>query len=135
MNTKYKAEELEQAFAKTMEYCTEQSEPPVDFVLHKFTDISNDTMQNYVKWAEEMEKGTREVDPEIMRGAAAIKKWWEFKTVFWLRLGLRNEKLSAFAIFNLKQPCNGGYSDKPVGSVGNIEVVVKADGVGDKAFG
>ena len=136
MNTKYRAAELEYAFNQAMEYCKECREPPVDFVLHKFTDISNDTMQNYVKWAEEMEKGDREVDLDIVEASAAIKKWWEFKTYFWVALGLNNEKLAAFTIFNLKQPCNGGYSDKQVGSVGNIEVVVKGEGVGgEKAFG
>ncbi len=135
MNIKYKAEELESALEQAMEYCTTCGEPPVDFVLHKFTDISQDTMERYVKWAEEMEKGDRETDPEVVRGAEAIKKWWEFKTFWWVSLGVRNEKLQTMAIFNLKQPCNGGYSDKPVGAVGNIEVVIKADGVGDKAFG
>lgn len=135
MNIKYKGEELERAFEEAMDYCTQRGEPPVDFVLHQFTPISQDAMSDYVKWADEMEKGERETDPEVIRAAECIKKWWEFKTMWWLRLGLSNEKLATFAIFNLKQPCNGGYSDRPVGAVGNIEVVVKADGVGDKAFG
>lgn len=135
VNVLYKADELEEAFGQAMADCMKNNEPPVDFVLHKYTKISQDTMTNYLKWAEEMEKGKREVDIEVIRSAEVIKKWQEFKTVFWVRKGLDDPKLAAFAIFNLKQPCNGGYSDKPVGAVGNIEVVVKADGVGDKAFG
>ena len=135
MNIKYKADELEEAFERAMEKCNLERVPPVDFVLHEFTGISQDAMSDYVKWADEMASGKREPDPEVIRAAGAIKKWWEFKTFWWVSLGVNNEKLQTMAIFNLKQPCNGGYSDRPVGSVGNIEVVVKADGVGDKAFG
>lgn len=127
MNIKYKADELEKALDEAMEYCSVNNEPPVDFILHKFTSIDQVTMERYVHAADDMAKGEKPVDQEVMRCAEAIKKWWEFKTVWWLRLGIRNEKLSAFSIFNLKQPCNGGYSDRPLGTVGNVEVVIKAD--------
>lgn len=134
VNIKYRADELEEAIRKCMAYCNDHNEPPVDFVLHMFTSISNDTMSNYLKWAEEMEQGKREPDSEVMRASEVIKKWQEFKTVFWARVGINDPKLAAFAIFNLKQPCNGGYTDKPVGAVGNVEIVINTQGVGDKAF-
>jgi hypothetical protein len=38
--------------------------------------------------------------------------------------------MATFAIFNLKQPMNGGYTDKPLSAAGNTEVVVKLEGVG-----
>lgn len=134
VNIKYKADELEAAFEKARARCIDGHVPPVDYVLHEFTSISNDTMNNYIKWAEEMEAGKREPDPEVMRASAAIKKWQEFKTFWWVTLGVTNEKLQSMAIFNLKQPCNGGYTDKPVGAVGNVEIVINTQGVGDKAF-
>ena len=43
---------------------------------------------------------------------------------------MNDPKMAAFAIFNLKQPCNGGYSDKPLGTVGNIEISINSDGIG-----
>lgn len=135
MKAKYKAAELEDAFEKCMQYCIDNNEPPVDFVLHKFTSISQDTMTNYLKWAEEMEKGDKPVDLDVIRASEVIKKWQEFKTVFWARVGLKDPKLSAFAIFNLKQPCNGGYTDKPVTAAGNVEVSVNLSGVGNNAAG
>lgn len=134
MNIKYRADELEEAIEKCMAYCNDHNKPPVDFVLHMFTSISSDTMSNYLKWAEEMEAGKREPDSEVMRASEAIKKWQEFKTFWWVTLGVTNEKLQSMAIFNLKQPCNGGYTDKPVGAVGNVEIVINTQGVGDKAF-
>ena len=134
VNIKYGADELEAAFEAARERCVDGHVPPVDYVLHEFTSISNDTMNNYIKWAEEMEAGKREPDPEVMRASAAIKKWQEFKTFWWVTLGVTNEKLQSMAIFNLKQPCNGGYTDKPVGAVGNVEIVINTQGVGDKAF-
>lgn len=134
MNIKYKANELEEAFEKAMQHCIDAHVPPVDFVLHEYTTISNDTMNNYLKWAEDMEMGKIEPDPEVIRASVAIKKWGEFKTFWWVTLGVTNEKLQTMAIFNLKQPCNGGYTDKPVGAVGNVEIVINTQGVGDKAF-
>lgn len=133
---KYKPDDLIPAINQCMEYCTSQRKPPVDFVLHQFTPISSDAMQDYLKFAAEMEKGSREWDEGVIKCADAIKKWQEFKTYFWAALGMDNEKLQPFAIFNLKQPCNGGYSDKPPAAMGNTEVVVRLEGVGgDKAFG
>ncbi len=135
INYKYKAAELREAVERCMAYCIDNNKPPVDFVLHKFTPISADAIVDYIKWAKEMEDGKRERDADLMEAAEVLKKWQEFKTVFWLEIGMNDPKLSAFAIFNLKQPCNGGYSDKPLGTVGNIEINIDTEGVGGgKAF-
>lgn len=131
----YSPEELEVAFAKAMDYCTSEKEPPVNYVLHRFTSISDDTMERYVNRAAKMAAGEEETDPVIMRCAEVIKKWQEFKTYWWVALGVSNEKLQTMAIFNLKQPCNGGYTDKAPTNTGGTEVTIKLQGVGDKAFG
>ena len=83
----YKAEALERAIDQCMAYCLENHKAPVDFNLHQFTDISHDTVSNYIKWAEEMEAGKRERNEEIIKSAKVLKNGRSLRLIFGWILG------------------------------------------------
>lgn len=141
---KLSAEELEAKIDEVIDYCDAHQEPPVSFILRKIAGISDDTINRYRKAADgESEDGSDEGGDEAAvtrretdrRYAAAIKKWDEYRTAFWIRWGMANPKAQGFAAFQLKQPANGGYKDRQdIGGAVEATVTIKTDGVGADAF-
>ncbi len=131
MKRVYKAKELEEAIDKCVAHCVETGEPPVGYVLHKFTDVPEERLQEYLEYGEAVLRGERHNGSEIMGRYRAAKRWEEFKTFYWLERGQKEPKVAAFAKFNLKQSGNGGYVEKETaGKGGKNQVVVKVDGIG-----
>ncbi len=62
-----------------------------------------------------------------------VRQLDEFRTAFWLKQGLDNPRLASFAVFNLRQARNGGFTDRPLKS-DPCEILVRLDGVGEDAF-
>lgn len=73
---------------------------PTDYRLCEYLGVSADTLEN---WMNETDK--------YVGYAEAIKKLLLFREHYWLTRA-DEPKQATFAIFNLKQPKNGGYSDK-----------------------
>lgn len=129
---KLTVEELHDRLSALMEYCIENTSAPSDYAVMKHVGISPDTLERWRKDQIEDENGKLIDSPY----AVEIKKFDLFRNDFWLSVGLKNPKLQGFVAFNLKQPCNGGYSDKQGGSGGaQVEVTIKTAGIGgDDAF-
>jgi hypothetical protein len=148
-NRKYTAKAFTERMEEFFTWCTENRKAPINYNLANFFGISVDTIANYrnltVYTDEELEKqaeGDKEKlkelkkDNEERKGLSeAVKKLDKFRTNFWIEIGLSDPKLQTFAIFNLKQPFNGGYSDKQQIEAGGVNIVINPNGVGgDDSF-
>lgn len=127
----YRASELMEAIDRCVEHCIESGEPPVGYVLHKFTDVPEETLGEYLEYGEAVMRGEKATGREIMGRYRAAKRWEEFKTFYWLERGQKEPKVASFAKFNLKQSGNGGYVEKETaGRAEKNEVVLRIEGIG-----
>ena len=130
-------DEFEQKLGELCDFCIREKKPPIGFYIRQVMGITEDTINNYRKMAEAVDPDDDGEEAQIKRAFLAhIKKLDEFRTAFWQLIAVDNPKLQAFAMFNLKQPFNGGYTDKPAQISGTqIEVTIKQQGIGgDDAF-
>ncbi len=131
MKREYKAKELAEAIDQCVAHCVETGEPPVAYVLHLFTDVPEEKLQEFLEHGEAVLRGERHTGPEIMGRYRAAKRWEEFRTFYWLERGQKEPKTADFAKFNLRQSGNGGYVDKEAaGKDGKKKVVVEVKGIG-----
>lgn len=127
----YRAGELEEAIDRCVAHCLATGEPPVGYVLHKFTDVPEESLGEFLEHGEAVLRGERHSGSEIMGRYRAAKRWEEFKTFYWLERGQKEPKVANFAKFNLKQSGNGGYVEKePSGKGGKSEITVRLEGIG-----
>lgn len=127
---KLTAEELDAKIDELIEHCETTKHPPSDFLLKNITGVYPSTIW---RWCQgDGDKEGEEIDNAYAR---AIKKLELYRNHYWLNTGLDNPKLQGFVAFNLKQSCNGGYTDKPNTASGTqIEVTIKQQGLGTDAF-
>ena len=127
----YSAAELEEAIDRCVAHCVESGEPPVAYVLHKYTDVPEKALREFLEHGEAVMRGERRWGHEIMGKYRAAKRWEEFRTFYWLERGQREPKAANFAKFNLKQSGNGGYVEKePSGKGDKSEITVRLEGIG-----
>ena len=107
-----------------IKYCKDNNIFPTDYQLSVFSGIPDSTLYNYCSGG----KGSDDED-RYKPYLAEYKKLIKFRED-WIIQGKRD----AFAIFLLKQPKNGGYSDSPQLDITAKELTVKTAGIGDKAF-
>ena len=101
---------------------------PSDYEFMEF--INSDMVYKY-----EFDEIDADEYEELMKAeenAAAVKKLRLIRENFYLKKMARDPKLSTGAIFALKQPKNGGYSDKQEVSSEKV-LTIKFDGVGADA--
>lgn len=117
------AEELE---VKILEFINRVDsgviDKPTDYRLCDFLGVSADTLEN---WRNEKDK--------YIGYAEALKKLDLYREHYWLTVA-DNEKKTAFAIFNLKQKKNGGYTDKQEIEHKDMKIDIKINGVNANPF-
>jgi hypothetical protein len=95
---------------------------PTDYRLCEYLNISHDLIE---LWNTERDnyKGY----------SAALKKLEQYREQFWLNKA-DDPKLATFAIFNLKQKKNGGYTDKQEIEHKDLKIDVKINGISGNPF-
>lgn len=95
---------------------------PTDYRLCEFLNIEYTTMERWVN------------DRDNYKGyAEQLKKLELYREQFWLNKA-DDPKLSTFAIFNLKQKKNGGYTDKQEIEHKDLKIDIKINGVNGNPF-
>lgn len=95
---------------------------PTDYRLLEFLDISYTTLENWQN------------DTENYKGyLEALKKLERYREHYWLSVA-DNEKKATFAIFNLKQKKNGGYTDKQEIEHKDMKIDISINGIKGNPF-
>lgn len=121
-----KIKTAEELTAKILEFINRVDsgviDKPTDYRLCDFLGVSADTLEN---WRNEKDK--------YIGYAEALKKLDLYREHYWLTVA-DNEKKTAFAIFNLKQKKNGGYTDKQEIEHKDMKIDIKINGVNANPF-
>lgn len=96
---------------------------PTDYRLHEYLGISADTQE---RWINERDK--------YQGYAEELKKLEKYREHYWL-CKADDPKQTTFAIFNLKQRKNGGYTDKQEVEHKDMKIDLTINGVKGDAFG
>ena len=138
---KYKTgAELLDAVNDFIKYSTENKIRPTDYQVCEYLHMSPDSLENYAKRDKENTAGDKDKDKEHESNtentySAAIKKLTLYRQDWYLRHAECNPKLTSIDIFALKQPCNGGWTDKQVTeSNGTMALNVSISGASGAAF-
>lgn len=116
-------EMLDKHIKNFIEFCNETGEIPSDYALCKFLSVSASTLDRY-----KAGEGTYKGYDEPLKN---LRKFREHRLLAMLE---GNPKLSAAAIFQLKQPFNGGYQENQAIDH-SATVTLKIEGVGgEEAF-
>ena len=95
---------------------------PTDYRLCEYLGVEYTTMERWVN------------DRDNYKGYAdQLKKLELYREQFWLNKA-DDPKLSTFAIFNLKQKKNGGYTDKQEIEHKDLKIDIKINGVNGNPF-
>jgi nickel-dependent lactate racemase len=95
------AAELDEKITEFIALCDAgEIDKPTDYRLMEYLQVSHDTME---RWSNN--------EDNYEGYAAVLKKLERYREHYWLSVA-DNEKKATFAIFNLKQKKNGGYTDK-----------------------
>ena len=117
------AEELDTKVSKFIELVNSgEIDKPTDYRLLEFLDVSADTLEN---WNNEKDK--------YIGYSAVLKKLERYREHYWLSRA-DDPKQSTFAIFNLKQKKNGGYTDKQEIEHKDMKIDIKINGVNTNPF-
>ena len=136
---KYKTgAEFSAAVDEFIAYSTANNIRPTDYQITEYLKISPDTLERYSR------KDTRDTrDIESTQGeesidngyAAAVKKLVMYRQDWYLRHAETNPKLTSIDIFALKQPCNGGWTDRQqVDAGGALALNVSISGASGASF-
>lgn len=112
------AEMLDKHIKNFIEFCNDTGEIPSDYALCKFLSVSASTLERY-----KAGEGTYKGYDEPLK---TLKKFREHRLLTMLE---GNPKLSAAAIFQLKQPFNGGYQETQT-TDNSATVTLRIEGVG-----
>lgn len=117
------AEELDTKVSKFIELVNSgEIDKPTDYRLLEFLGVSADTLEN---WNNEKDK--------YIGYSAVLKKLERYREHYWLTRA-DDPKQSTFAIFNLKQKKNGGYTDKQEIEHKDMKIDIKINGVNTNPF-
>ena len=114
----YTPERLEERCNSYFADCTERDRKPTRPGLCLWLDISEDTFKNY----ERGEGGYKRLSPPIKKAMQRIQDDLEQRT-------------DTMSLFRLKQPCYGGYTDKPSNDSGQLNVNITFGGGDAGSFG
>ena len=136
---KYKTgAEFSAAVDEFIAYSTQNNIRPTDYQITEYLKISPDTLERYSR---KDTRDTRDIESiqdedSIDNGyAAAVKKLVMYRQDWYLRHAETNPKLTSIDIFALKQPCNGGWTDKQVTeSNGALALNVSISGASGVSF-
>lgn len=118
------AAELKTKIAKFMQLVESgEIDKPTDYRLCEFLGISPDTLE---RWNNERDK--------YQGYAEELKKLELFREHYWLSKA-DDPKQTTFAIFNLKQRKNGGYTDRQEVEHKDVKIDLTINGVKGDAFG
>lgn len=136
---KYKTgDDLMDAVNDFIKYSTENKIRPTDYQVCEYLHMSPDSLENYAKRDKESNTGDKDIETESNTKntySAAIKKLTLYRQDWYLRHAESNPKLTSIDIFALKQPCNGGWTDKQVTeSNGTMALNVSISGASGAAF-
>lgn len=118
---KYKsAEELDKAIQAYIASHDSKDNPPTWAGMLLELDITDDTLRNY-----------RNKEDKYPGYSDVIKKAEQAHCRFWQQLALAHPNLQSFCMFELKQPHNGGFTDRPqdTGQTGEVTIKVQIDGI------
>lgn len=121
--------QMEEGLDRCIRHCTETGEAPVAYVLHKFVDLTEEELAEYLEAGERARRGEIPRTQPVMRRFRLARRWDEFKTFYWLSIAQKEPKNASFAMFNLKQAENGGYGERD-GKSERVTVTLKLEGVG-----
>ena len=117
------AEELDEKIREFIELVSSgKIDKPTDYRLLEFLDISYTTLEN---WQNDTENYKGYLD--------VLKKLERYREHYWLTVA-DNEKKATFAIFNLKQKKNGGYTDKQEIEHKDLKIDIKINGANGNPF-
>jgi hypothetical protein len=119
-----RAQELAAEMDRFLEHCETDGVLPTDYELSNFLAIPVETLWSCYR---EPEK-----DPQT---AAALRKVTAYREARLLRSMEDDPRRTTGAVFQLKQPKNGGYLDKAPERTGPVAVEIRFRGMGDDPFG
>ena len=136
---KYKTgADLMDAVNDFIKYSTENNIRPTDYQVCEYLHMSPDALEIYAKRDKESNTGDKDIEAESNTKntySAAIKKLTLYRQDWYLRHAETNPKLTSIDIFALKQPCNGGWTDKQISeSSGTMALNVSISGASGAAF-
>ena len=136
---KYKTgADLMDAVNDFIKYSTENNIRPTDYQVCEYLHMSPDSLENYAKRDKESNTGDNDIETESNTKntyAEAIKKLTMYRQDWYLRHAESNHKLTSIDIFALKQPCNGGWTDKQITeSNGTMALNVSISGASGALF-
>ena len=136
---KYKTgADLMDAVNDFIKYSTENNIRPTDYQVCEYLHMSPDALEIYAKRDKESNTGDKDIEAESNTKntySAAIKKLTLYRQDWYLRHAETNPKLTSIDIFALKQPCNGGWTDKQISeSSGTMALNVSISGASGASF-
>lgn len=117
------SDELMQKVNEFISLCDSgEIDKPTDYRLCEYLGISPDTLEN---WNNEKDK--------YSGYSVCLKKLERYREHYWL-CKADDPKQSTFAIFNLKQRKNGGYTDKQEVEHKDMKIDIRINGVAGNPF-
>ena len=136
---KYKSgDDLMSAVDDFIQYSTEHNIRPTDYQVCEYLHMSPDALEAYAKrdiTGDDKDDKQGDKDSTKSTYSAAIKKLTMYRQDWYLRHAESNPKIASVDIFALKQPCNGGWTDKQISeSSGTMALNVSISGASGAAF-
>ena len=107
---KYTAAELDAAITRYFDSFANSDDVPTWHDMLLKLGISEDTVTRYRNDEKYIEQGY----------ADALKKATRLHCDFWQQYAVKHPNLQTFCMFELKQPHNGGFTDKPQGQTDQV---------------
>ena len=133
---KYKTgAEFSAAVDEFIAYSTANNIRPTDYQVCEYLKISPDTLERYSRRDNINSDSSSDSNDSNKGYAAAIKKLTMYRQDWYLRHAESNPKIASVDIFALKQPCNGGWTDKQISeSNGTMALNVSISGASGALF-
>jgi len=118
---------IEAGLEALIAFCTDNQEPPGDFVVEQFLGVGPETLDAWRSAAVPGPGETPAAARKTLRRQKLVRRLDAFRTQFWQRVPFVNPRLQSFAVFHLKQPAYGGFSDK---GGAPVRAELHTDGIG-----
>ena len=131
-------DDLMSAVDDFIKYSTDNHIRPTDYQVCEYLHMSPDSLENYAKRDKESNTGDKDIETESNTKntySAAIKKLVLYRQDWYLRHAETNPKLTSIDIFALKQPSNGGWTDRQqIDAGGALALNVSISGASGASF-